>query len=312
MAHDTRSIAHARQGRGLVLALISALSFGLAGPLAKGLIVSGWTPAAAVTFRSLVAAAVLVVPAAYALRGRWHVVRDNAGLLLFYGVVPVAATQVFYFTAVAHMQVSVALLIEYTAPVAVVTWLWLRHGRRPSRQTLVGAGVAAAGLVLVLDVLSGASVSTIGVLCSLGAMVGAAIYFVVNATSDASLPPIVLAAGGLLVGGLVLLAAGAVHLVPWRAVAVDVDLGGRLVPVWLPVVLLGTITAALAYVAGIFASRLLGAQLSSFVALSEVLAAVAWSWLLIGEQPGIGQAAGGLLVLAGVVLVKLGETPRES
>ena len=29
------------------------------------------------------------------------------------------------------MEVGPALLIEYTAPAAVVIWLWLRHGQRP-------------------------------------------------------------------------------------------------------------------------------------------------------------------------------------
>ena len=49
------------------------------------------------------------------------------------------------------MQVGPALLIEYTAPAAVVVWLWLRHGQRPGRLTLAGAALAAVGLVLVLD-----------------------------------------------------------------------------------------------------------------------------------------------------------------
>ena len=54
------------------------------------------------------------------------------------------------------MEVAPALLIEYTAPAAVVVWLWLRHGgARPV--TLRGRrAVAAVGLVLVLDLLSGA------------------------------------------------------------------------------------------------------------------------------------------------------------
>ena len=38
------------------------------------------------------------------------------------------------------MQVGPALLIEYTAPAAVVVWLWLRHGQRPGPVTLAGAG----------------------------------------------------------------------------------------------------------------------------------------------------------------------------
>ena len=71
----------------------------------------------------------------------------------------------------------------------------------------------------------------------------------------------------------------------------------------------GLITAALAYTTGIRASRLLGSRLASFVALLEVVAAVVFAWILLGELPGAMQAAGGLLILAGVVGVKLGE-PR--
>ena len=127
--------------------------------------------------------------------------RRNAGLILVYGAVAVAGAQFCYFSAVQHMQVGPALLIEYTAPAAVVVWMWLRHGQRPGPVTLVGAGLAALGLVLVLDLLSGADLSLAGVLWALAAMVGAATYFVISADEDNGLPPMALAAGGLVVGG---------------------------------------------------------------------------------------------------------------
>jgi len=47
--------------------------------------------------------------------------------------------------------------IAIAAPAAVVAWLWLREGQRPSRLTLAGAGLAALGLVL--DLLSGADLA---------------------------------------------------------------------------------------------------------------------------------------------------------
>ena len=312
LTHDRPEVEAVAQRGGLVLALVSAVAFGLAGPLAKGLLDAGWTPAAAVTLRSLVAGAVLLVPALLALRGRWGLVRRNVRLLVFYGVVPVAATQFAYFTAVEHLQVSVALLIEYTAPVAVVAWLWLRYGHRPSRLTVAGGLLSLAGLVLVLDLLSGASLNPVGVLCALGAMLGVATYFVVNASTDNGLPPLVLAAGGLLVGGTTLLAAGAAGLVAWRTADAAVTLGGTQVAWWVPVLLLGTVTAALAYVTGIEAARRLGSRLSSFVALFEVLAALVFAWILLDQVPHAVQFLGGVLVLTGVVVVKLGESDRMS
>ena len=81
---------------------------------------------------------------------------------------------------------------------------------------------------------------------------------------------------------------------------------------WLPVLALGLVTAALAYATGVAAGRLLGSRLSSFVALLEVLSAVLFAWLLLGQLPGPVQLAGGVLVLAGVVLVKLGEDPSPA
>jgi drug/metabolite transporter (DMT)-like permease len=141
-------------------------------------------------------------------------------------------------------------------------------------------------------------------------MVGCAVYFVVNASTDNGLPPMVLAAGGLLVGGVTLLVAGGLGLVSWRVATANVALGGSGVAWWVPVLLLGTVTAAFAYVTGIEASRRLGSRLSSFVALTEVLASLGWSWWLVGQVLLAVQWWGAVLVLAGVVVVKLGE-PRD-
>ena len=180
LTHDT---APSRAGAGLLLAVASATTFGLSGALARGLLDTGWSAGVAVGLRVAIAATVLLVPGILALRGRWHLLRDNAGIVAVYGISAVAGAQLCYFYAVTYMQVSVALLLEYTAPVAVVMWLWLRHGHRPSGLTLLGAAIAACGLVLVLDVVSGAELSTVGVLWALGAMVGAASYFVISADS---------------------------------------------------------------------------------------------------------------------------------
>ena len=304
LTHDTRS---SRTAAGLLLAIASASTFGMSGALARGLLDTGWSAGAAVTVRTVIAAAVLLVPGVLALRGRWHLVRDNASLITVYGVTAVAGAQLCYFYAVTYLQVSVALLLEYTAPVAVVLWLWLRHGHRPSGLTVVGAAIAAAGLVLVLDVVSGAELSVVGVLWALGAMVGAASYFVISADEGNGLPGISLAAGGLLVAGVVLLGAGASGVLPFRASTAPAAYDGHAVAWWLPVLALGLLTAAFAYVTGIEAGRRLGSRLASFVALGEVLAAVVFAWLLLGELPRAIQLAGGLLVLAGVVVVKVGE-----
>jgi len=300
-----------RWGSGLGFAVLSASSFGLSGPLARGLQEAGWTAAAAVAVRVLLAAAVLAPVAIVQLRGRWHLLLRSAAVITAYGLVAIAGCQLAYFTAVSHMEVGVALLIEFTAPVAVVGWLWLRHRQRPGRLTVIGALVGIAGLLLVLDLLSATRASVVGILWALGAMVGAATYFVLSARHEDGLPGTVLAAGGLLLGGLALLVAGTVGFVPFAVSTAPVAFAGFTVAWWPTVLVLGVVTAALAYVAGIAATRRLGARLASFVALTEVLTALVMAWLLLGEAPRGIQLVGGVLILAGVVIVRLGE-PRPS
>ena len=307
LTHDSST----RTASGLGLAVLSAASFALSGPFARGLLEAGWTPAAAVAVRVLVAALVLLPPALVALRGRWGLLRRGLGVVVAYGLVPVAGTQLAYFTAVGYMEVGAALLVEYTAPVLVLAWLWARHGQRPNRLTVVGAVVAIGGLVLVLDLVSGADTSVIGIAWALAATVGAATYFILSADESHGLPGIVLAAGGLLVGGIALLGAGALGVVTMTATTAPVVLGGIGLPWWAALLALGVVTAAVAYVTGIAASRRLGSRLASFVALLEVLFALVFSALLLAEVPGPVQLLGGLLVLAGVIAVRLGEPAVE-
>lgn len=306
MAHDKRRTATT----GWLFALVSAASFGLSGSLGRGLMDAGWSAAAAVAVRIALGGLVLVPVALVHLRGRWALLRRNLPLLTLYGLVPVAGCQLAYFTAVRHVPVGVALLIEYTAPLAVVAWLWARHGQRPTRLTVLGAAVGIAGLLLVVDPTGGAT-SPVGVFWALVAMVGAAFFFVLSSRDVDGLPGTVLAAGGLLVGALLLLVAGLTGLVPFVTAAAPVTYGGASVPWWLPVVLLGVVTAATGYGCGVAATRRLGARLASFIGLSEVLAGLGFAWALLGEVPAPGQLLGGVLVVAGVVVVQRGEPAAD-
>ncbi|WP_426187905.1 EamA family transporter [Microbacterium sp. TWP3-1-2b2] len=305
LANDRR--VRSGWGLGLPLAIGAAFSFGMSGAWARGLIDAGWTPGAAVTVRIWVAALVLLIPTIIAVRGRWVQLRRNALIIAAYGLLAVTATQLFYFQAVAVMDVGLALLIEYTAPVAVVLWLWLRRGEKPTARSIVGAVVAFIGLILMLDVLSGRIVDLGGVLWAFGAMIGAAAYFLLSGRSDTGLPPIALAGAGLFVGAIGLTLAGLVGIVPIAWNADDVTYRFGTVPWFVPVLAIGIIATALAYVLGIASTRLLGSRLASFIALAEVVAALLFGWLLLGQLPNLVQGLGAALVLAGVVVVKLGE-----
>lgn len=305
MKPDTPDIR--TSGAGIALALTSAVSFGLSGSLARALMDTGWSAAAAVSMRVTIAALVLAIPGLLALRGQYRLLLTNARTIIVYGLLAVAGAQFLYFLAVSRLDVGVALLIEYTAPVAVVLFMWAFRGQKPGPLTFVGAAIAAVGLVLLLDVLGGASVDALGVLFALGAMIGAVAYFIISANDTSGLPPITLAAGGLVFAAIAFWLAALIGVLPMTTSTQDVVFTLGTVPWWVPVLALGVITAALAYVTGIAAARHLGSRLASFVALSEVAAGLVFAWILLDQQPRPVQLLGAMLVLGGVVVVKLGE-----
>lgn len=295
---------------GLLLVLLASAAFGTSGAFARSLLNAGWTPAGIVTWRVAFAAILLVPFVLASMRGRWHLLRHNLGQVLAFGLVAVAGCQYAYFNAVDHLSIAVALLLEYCGILLVVGWMWARHGHRPSRLTAAGMVLSVFGLLLVLDVFTGVEISLVGVIWGLLAATGLATFYVTSSHEhEASLPPLALAGLGLGVGAVSLIVASAVGLIDYGTARESVQLLGHSVPWWVPVAELGAIAAALAYGVGVIGTRLVGATIASFVGLSEVLFAVLFAWLLVGELPRWIQLIGGVLILAGVVAVRLGERP---
>ena len=82
---------------------------------------------------------------------------------------------------------------------------------------------------------------------------------------------------------------------------------GRQVSWLVPLLGMVVVATALAYTSGIAATRALGSRLASFVGLTEVLFAVLFAWLMLGELPLPIQLLGGVLIVVGVTCVRYDE-----
>ncbi len=227
-----------------------------------------------------------------------------------YGLIPIAGAQLFYFNAVAHLSVGVALLLEYTAPILVVGWLWATTRRRPSNLTLTGVALAIAGIMLVLNVFSGAHINLIGVGWALAAAVCAACYFLMSssvATDGDGLNSITLATAGLIVGALAVAGLGATGVMPLTFTTNDAVVAGWTTSWLVPVIALALIPTAIAYTLGIMGIARLQPRFASLVGLSEVMFAVLAAWVLLGEAITPIQAIGGVVVLGGLALARQGD-----
>ncbi len=301
-------------GVGLPLAVLSAASFGTSGTFASALIDGHWSPVTAVLARTALAALLLTVPALLRLRGQWRLLRTHARPVLAFGLIAVAGCQLCYFNAIERMPVGVALLLEYLGAVLVVGWMWLRHGHRPRRLTIAGAACAIAGLALVLDLTGGGgAINPVGVAFGLLAAVGLAVYFVLSAADHAEpLPPVVMTWASMVVGSVALAALGVAGALPLRAGSGTVPMVGHQVSWLVPVLGLAVLSSVVPYIAGIGAARRLGAKVASFVGMAEVLFAIVFAWLLLGQLPSDLQFIGGACIVAGVALVRIDELRRPA
>ena len=127
---------------GMLPALVSAATFGLAGSLARSLLDIGWSPAAVVVARVGGAFLVLLLPCLMLVRriGLPSARQIQAGWSSTdwsLSPSPSSATS----AAVQYLSIGVALLLEYLAPVLLIGWHWARNRRRPAPRVLPGSGI---------------------------------------------------------------------------------------------------------------------------------------------------------------------------
>lgn len=288
-------------------AVIGALSFASAGPFAAALQDTGWSPLAAVTMRILGTALILLGPTLWAMRGRWGTLRRQSRLVAGFGITAMGGAQLCFFQAIQYVDIGVALLIEYAAPIVVVAWCWLRRGSTPSAAVLLGTVAAVTGLLLVLDVAGVNQVHPLGLAWASGAALGAAGYFLIGAEDADGLPTVALVCGGGIVASAMLLITAAIGILPWHTSTAPATLAGTDLVWWIPAAGLILVSGTSAYWFGIASTRRLGARPASFLAYVELALAIALAAALVGQIPTGRQALGGAILLFGVAVVQWGE-----
>jgi drug/metabolite transporter (DMT)-like permease len=303
-------------GYGLVLAAIGFWSVNAA--VAKVVVDSGGLSALRLSEMRATGAGLVLFVAVAALRP--HTLRLTRREVLFlavFGIAGLAFVHFFYFTAITHLDIGIALVIQYLAPVLVALWARFFVHERVRRRLWVALALALTGLSLVVELWSGGGLGGVGVASSLGAACAYALYILM---AERSLH------GGrdvfsLLAWGFAFAAAFWTVVQPWWSFPGDVlgrdtDLLGRLAGTSAPVLLLlayvilfGTV---IPFVLMVTALHYISATRATVVAMAEPVLAglVAYAWLK--EELGALQILGGMLVLAGIVLAQTARPPSRS
>lgn len=301
-----------RARSGVWLTVASGLAFASSGPLAKSVLAAQWSPGAILAVRLTGAAAVVLTVAALADLRELRESPRHVRTIAAFGIVAVAGVQATFFLSLQYLQVGVALMIQFLAPVVVIAWDWAVRRRRPSARTLTGAAVALAGAALVIDVFHGEGLSPAGLGWAALSMLCNAAFFLLSARTSDSLSPVTLLGAGMGVAALTAWALGLTAVLPLEFGAGTATLAEHRLPVWAALALLIAISTVVAYLCGVAGAARIGSTLMSLVLLSEVLFAVVLARILLGEAIAPVQMAGGVLLVGGIALARSGAGGRAT
>jgi len=175
-------------------------------------------------------------------------------------------------------------LLAYTMPFWVIPLAWLVLGDRPGRRQWLFTGVAALGLVLVLEPWRGMG----GVLSALLALGGGACWAIGTVLAkrvfhNAAISPLRLTAWQMLVGTVLLVAiAACLHE---RATEWSPTLIGALL-------YNGVLSSGIAWAMWLYVVQRLPANVAGLASLITPLVGVGLAWLILDERPDPAESAG--------------------
>ena len=297
----------ARPATGYLYTVAAAGLFAVNGTVSKLALEAGIPATLLTALRCTGAAAVLLGALAVVAPDRLRLSRREVPLVAVFGVVGVALTQFLYYVAIGRLPVGIALVFEMTAPVFIALYVWLVRRELVRSRLWAALALSLSGLVLVAQVWEGGgSLDLLGVGAALTAALCLATYYLLGERGTADRDPVTLTAWSFAAAALFWAVAA-----PWGdfdvavlSRPVPVSLGVVQVPVWVLIGWIVVLGAVVPFWLSIAALRHLPPTAAGIVATVEpVLASVvAWLWL---EQVLTGwQIAGGLVVLAGIVLAQ--------
>ena len=278
-----------RRTQGVLLAALSAASFGVMPILTKIAYRDGASALGVLSIR-FVLAGVLLLALAWSLRLALPRGRRLLAIAALGGVGYVGQSAC-YFLALQRTSAGLTALLLYAYPALVVIIAAAVARKSPDRTTIALVALALVGTALTIGRPGGGK--ALGIALGLAAALIYAIYIIVSSKVVFGLAPVpvsavVIAAAGLVDGAAALVARPGLphHMHGWLAL-VGVAVFGSVIAVW-------------AFFEGL---RRLGPSDTSVVSTLEPVVSVVLGAAVLGEAFGPSQLSGGVLVLLAVAML---------
>ena len=296
---------------GYIASTVGALLFGLNGVVIKILMDgTGLTGFQVTQFRvagaALLMGATMLVINRSALRLR----RKQIVPIVSMGVA-VASLQATYAIAVHILPVGIALLLEYTATLAVALIAYFVFKEQVKARIWIAIALVLSGLVVVAEIWN-TTLDPIGVLWALMASASLTAYFILGERQTDAMHPMAVGFWTMTVATVFWS-----FLSGWwtinpaiflNNVALTTDPAGAHGPAWMLMLVNIVVGTYFSFALSLFAISRLKATRAGIVATSEILFAFLFAFVLLGETLNIGQIVGATVVLIGIIVA---QTARE-
>ena len=273
--------------RGDLLALSSALLFGVSGTVAADAFVS-FTPTQIAQFRSVVATFVL----GWIAHRRCQVsTGGHLGVLSLLGLF-LAAVSINFYWAIERLGVGPGVTIQFLGPSIVLIWMRAVQRRRVPFSAWVAALTALAGTGMITRAWEYQSLDPVGVAAGLGAAISLAGYLISGEYLGRRLPGLTVGAYGFAISALILLVAAPIDLpsaglVGWSQLG-WIAIGGTVLP----------------FMMSLNALRVADPGRVGVLQSIEPAVGAGSAWIVLGQVLTGVQMLGGLVVVVSVAVIQ--------
>ena len=285
-----------RPALGYSLAAAAAAMWAANGSMARYLLDDGVSPFELSELRSLGSWLILLVALGLTRPGLLRVERHELPSLAFLGVAGLAAVHATYFAAIERLDIGPAVTIQYLAPLLLLVWLRVAHGRRIAAGLWGAVLLSVAGCFLVVRAYDASDLDGLGVAAAFGAAVAFAIYMVGSERAGHRHEPVT-----TLFWAFGFASIFWVFAAPWWEFPFGELDSARNAALAAGVIVVGTL---LPFICMVAALRHLPAPRAGVVATLEPVLAAIFAWIIHDEALAAVQVLGGMAVVAAVAWVQ--------
>jgi len=296
-----------RPGLGYAMVAVAATLFAVNGTVSKVILGSGISSGQLTAVRCAGALIGLALIAAGTRPRSLRVRTGDLPVLIALGIA-LAVVQWAYFFAIHRLDIGIALLIQFVAPIFVALWARFVFHEPVRRRIWAALALSVAGLILIVEIWHGGRLSGPGVAACGLAAISLAAYFLIAEHGVRRRDPVSLSAWAFLFATIFWSLLAPWWTFPGRRVDDHVSLLGNLasthVHLWLLMLWMVVLGGVVPFGLIVSALRHISATRVGITAMLEPVVAIVVAWAWLGESLRPVQLSGAALTLLGIGLAQ--------